>query len=261
MVSLAAVESVVAEAFPGQHHALVAAPDARKGERLVLVTDASGLDRAKISDALRKRGMSELNLPAEVIQVDAVPLLGTGKITTRRCRRCWPSVSLAPRPRPTHECEGLATWLVEQADARTRLPDLFVGFCEQLTQAGLPICRATLGLETLNPEHTGLLAVWRDGALEPRRNHARAGILVPRNMSTARPASSTRPMPRSLPPGRRPERHAADAGAACRGRHRLFHAAAAVSRHDALIQHVVRHLRRHRFLDADWNGSPWRPSC
>ena len=79
MVSLAAVESVVAEAFPGQHHALVAAPDARKGERLVLVTDASGLDRAKISDALRKRGMSELNLPAEVIQVDAVPLLGTGK--------------------------------------------------------------------------------------------------------------------------------------------------------------------------------------
>ena len=45
----------------------------------MLVTDASGLDRAKISDALRKRGMSELNLPAEVIQVDAVPLLGTGK--------------------------------------------------------------------------------------------------------------------------------------------------------------------------------------
>lgn len=79
MVSLAAVEGVVAEVSPGQHHAVVAVADARKGERLVLVTDADGIDRAGIGEALRKRGMSELNLPAEVMKVDALPLLGTGK--------------------------------------------------------------------------------------------------------------------------------------------------------------------------------------
>jgi acyl-[acyl-carrier-protein]-phospholipid O-acyltransferase/long-chain-fatty-acid--[acyl-carrier-protein] ligase len=79
MVSLAAVESVLAEAVPGQHHAVVAVPDARKGERLVLVTDAQGLDRARVAESLRRRGMSELNLPAEIVPVEALPLLGTGK--------------------------------------------------------------------------------------------------------------------------------------------------------------------------------------
>ncbi len=79
MVSLAAVENVVAEVAPGQHHAVVAVADPRKGERLVLVTDATGLDRGRIGQALRKRGLSELNLPAEVVHVEALPLLGTGK--------------------------------------------------------------------------------------------------------------------------------------------------------------------------------------
>ena len=79
MVSLAAVENVVAEAAPGQHHAVVAVADPRKGERLVLVTDAVGLDRSGIGQALRQRGLSELNLPAEVVHVEALPLLGTGK--------------------------------------------------------------------------------------------------------------------------------------------------------------------------------------
>ncbi len=79
MVSLAAVESAIAEAAPGKHHAVVAVADPRKGERLVLVTDAGDLDRAQIAAILRKRGMSEINMPAEVVTVDALPLLGTGK--------------------------------------------------------------------------------------------------------------------------------------------------------------------------------------
>ena len=76
---------------------------------------------------------------------------------------------------------GLAAWLVERADARTRLNDLFVGFCERLTDGGLPVWRATLGLETLHPEHTGWLLVWQGGALVPRPSYARAGILAAPN--------------------------------------------------------------------------------
>ncbi|HMR31225.1 MAG TPA: adenylate/guanylate cyclase domain-containing protein [Geminicoccaceae bacterium] len=72
---------------------------------------------------------------------------------------------------------GLAAWLVERADAGTRLNDLFVGFCERLADGGLPVWRATLGLETLHPEHAGWLLVWQGGALVPRASYARAGIL------------------------------------------------------------------------------------
>ena len=73
--------------------------------------------------------------------------------------------------------DGLAAWLVEQADVGTPLRELFVAFCDRLARAGLPVWRATLGLETLHPEHTGWLLVWRDGALELRPQYARAGIL------------------------------------------------------------------------------------
>lgn len=77
--------------------------------------------------------------------------------------------------------DGLAAWLVERADAGTRLDELFVGFCEQLAGGRLPVWRATLGLETLHPEHAGWLLVWQGGALVPRPSHARAGILVAPN--------------------------------------------------------------------------------
>lgn len=77
--------------------------------------------------------------------------------------------------------DGLAAWLVERADAGTRLDELFVGFCEWLARGGLPVWRATLGLETLHPEHTGWLLVWQGGALVPRPSYARAGILAAPN--------------------------------------------------------------------------------
>jgi acyl-[acyl-carrier-protein]-phospholipid O-acyltransferase/long-chain-fatty-acid--[acyl-carrier-protein] ligase len=79
MISLAAVEDLVAEAAPDRQHAVVAVPDKRKGERLVLVTQAEGLDRQHLLAAARRRGLSELLVPAETLTVDALPLLGTGK--------------------------------------------------------------------------------------------------------------------------------------------------------------------------------------
>jgi adenylate cyclase len=57
------------------------------------------------------------------------------------------------------------------------MPVLFPPFCEQLVRAGLPLWRASLGLETLHPEASGFMLVWREGILtreEPRR----AGVLT-----------------------------------------------------------------------------------
>jgi adenylate cyclase len=71
----------------------------------------------------------------------------------------------------------LATWLLGAAPVREGMPVLFPAFCDELVRAGLPIWRASLGLETLHPEASGFMLVWRDGALtreEPRR----AGVLT-----------------------------------------------------------------------------------
>ena len=79
MVSLAAVEMLAAELWPNYVSAVVAVPDARKGERLILVTDKHGATRADFQAYARSQHASELMFPAELIVVDRLPLLGSGK--------------------------------------------------------------------------------------------------------------------------------------------------------------------------------------
>lgn len=79
MVSLVAAEELMAELVPEAGHAVVAVSDPRKGERLVLVTTARGLDRARLAQAARRAGRVELMVPAEVVEVDELPRLATGK--------------------------------------------------------------------------------------------------------------------------------------------------------------------------------------
>jgi acyl-[acyl-carrier-protein]-phospholipid O-acyltransferase/long-chain-fatty-acid--[acyl-carrier-protein] ligase len=80
MVSLATVEEFLAQAFSEAQHAVVAVADRRKGEHILLVTTARGLDRSRLARAARERGVSEIHVPAEILEVDTLPLLGTGKI-------------------------------------------------------------------------------------------------------------------------------------------------------------------------------------
>jgi acyl-[acyl-carrier-protein]-phospholipid O-acyltransferase/long-chain-fatty-acid--[acyl-carrier-protein] ligase len=79
MVSLAAVEMLAAELWPSYNSAVVAVPDARKGERLILVTDKHTATRSDFQAYARSKHAAELMMPAEVIIVDKLPLLGSGK--------------------------------------------------------------------------------------------------------------------------------------------------------------------------------------
>ncbi len=79
MVSLTAVESYVTLAWPEHSHAVVAVPDARRGEALVVMTSAAGMDRASLLAAARQVGMREITVPDRFMVVDTLPLLGTGK--------------------------------------------------------------------------------------------------------------------------------------------------------------------------------------
>ncbi|HUG61487.1 MAG TPA: hypothetical protein VMP03_06560, partial [Methylomirabilota bacterium] len=80
MVSLAAVEVLAGELWPGRLSAVATQPDARKGERLVLVTDEPTATRAAFQTFARSRGATELMVPAVVTVVEKVPVLGSGKI-------------------------------------------------------------------------------------------------------------------------------------------------------------------------------------
>ena len=98
MVSLAAVEMLAAELWPNNVTAVAAVPDARKGERLIMVTDKHGATRGEFLAYARSKHASELMLPSEVIVLDKLPMLGSGKVDQSGARRN--SCASRPRRRP-----------------------------------------------------------------------------------------------------------------------------------------------------------------
>lgn len=80
MVSLAAAEAYAACVWPDASTAVVAVPDARKGESLVLVTDAADARVEPLLAWAQENGVAELMIPKRIINVEALPVLGTGKL-------------------------------------------------------------------------------------------------------------------------------------------------------------------------------------
>ena len=79
MVSLAAVESLASGLWPDANHVVVALPDPRKGEQLVLVTDKPDAAREALLAQARANGFPELWVPRAVLVVASIPMLGSGK--------------------------------------------------------------------------------------------------------------------------------------------------------------------------------------
>jgi acyl-[acyl-carrier-protein]-phospholipid O-acyltransferase/long-chain-fatty-acid--[acyl-carrier-protein] ligase len=79
MVSLAAVESVVQGLWPEYTHVVVALPDPRKGEQIMLVTDKPDADREGLLAHAKAAGFPELWVPRTIL-VAAIPVMGSGKI-------------------------------------------------------------------------------------------------------------------------------------------------------------------------------------
>jgi len=80
MVSLAAVEQLAAELWPKALSACATEVDPRKGERIVLVTQQKDASRADFMAYAKSKGASDLSIPAEVLYVEHIPLLGSGKL-------------------------------------------------------------------------------------------------------------------------------------------------------------------------------------
>lgn len=79
MVSLAKSEAIAEAVWPAALHAVVAVPDARKGEQLVLVTTQAGAARDALSGYAAAHGIAALAVPATIRVIEKMPVLGSGK--------------------------------------------------------------------------------------------------------------------------------------------------------------------------------------
>lgn len=80
MVSLPAVEGHAAKVWPRAEHAVVTKPDPKKGEQLVLFTTAKGASARALQEWGKANGIAELTIPRDIRVVEALPVLGTGKL-------------------------------------------------------------------------------------------------------------------------------------------------------------------------------------
>jgi acyl-[acyl-carrier-protein]-phospholipid O-acyltransferase/long-chain-fatty-acid--[acyl-carrier-protein] ligase len=80
MVSLAVVENCASTLWREHDHAAAVLPDKRKGEQIVLLTTFPKADRSDLQRWAQDHGVNELALPRKIFQVQAIPVLGTGKM-------------------------------------------------------------------------------------------------------------------------------------------------------------------------------------
>ncbi len=66
------------------------------------------------------------------------------------------------------DLKDLWRWLLTVAQQEERIDCLFFRFCAELCRRGLPLWRATLGLEILHPKISGSFVVWSEQAEEAR---------------------------------------------------------------------------------------------
>ena len=67
--------------------AVVARPDAARGEKLIAVTNEPKLTMEEVRAAIHARGLSNLAEPREVKTLHELPRLGTGKINHRELEK------------------------------------------------------------------------------------------------------------------------------------------------------------------------------
>jgi acyl-[acyl-carrier-protein]-phospholipid O-acyltransferase/long-chain-fatty-acid--[acyl-carrier-protein] ligase len=79
MVSLTAAEDLACAVWPDDRHAVVAMPDPKKGERLILVTDRAAAEAGPLVAHAKSIGAPEIAVPRKIINVPEIPVLGTGK--------------------------------------------------------------------------------------------------------------------------------------------------------------------------------------
>ena len=79
MVSLEVVEKIAHTAAPEHQHAATTQTDMQRGENIVLFTTDPALKREDLQIVAKNLGSPELAIARKIVQLEEIPLLGTGK--------------------------------------------------------------------------------------------------------------------------------------------------------------------------------------
>ena len=80
MVSLALVEGIASSLWPELLHAALTKPCPRKGEQIVLFSEAPNADKGSYIKKIQEQGHSELLVPQVIYSEMKIPVLSSGKI-------------------------------------------------------------------------------------------------------------------------------------------------------------------------------------
>ncbi len=79
MISLDSVEKTAEKCFATDRNAAINVPDAKKGEKIVLYTTCKSATKQALRELMSQSGQSMLFLPADIIIIEKLPILGSGK--------------------------------------------------------------------------------------------------------------------------------------------------------------------------------------
>jgi acyl-[acyl-carrier-protein]-phospholipid O-acyltransferase/long-chain-fatty-acid--[acyl-carrier-protein] ligase len=95
MVSLEVVEKAATLASPTFVHGASTLADGARGEAIVLFTTDAAMTRERLAEAARQLGIAEIAVPRRIVPVEALPLLGTGKIDYVSLKKLAADLALA----------------------------------------------------------------------------------------------------------------------------------------------------------------------
>lgn len=99
VVPLSPCEVLAARLWPEAQHLAIGLNDRRKGERLVLLTTQADADKAAMKKLARALGIGEVLLPAEIVQIGALPTDDAGQWDEARAREMAVEASARSRSR------------------------------------------------------------------------------------------------------------------------------------------------------------------
>ncbi len=86
MVSLVAIEMALAELWPDTPLGIIAVPDDKKGEQLILVIEKEDITTSDIATYFATKGVSPLWTPKKILCVKQAPVMGSGKFDYNKAK-------------------------------------------------------------------------------------------------------------------------------------------------------------------------------
>lgn len=86
MVSLVAIEMALSELWPDVPLGIIAVPDDKKGEQLILIIEKPDVTTNEIATYFATKGVSALWTPKKILSVKQAPLLGSGKFDYNKAK-------------------------------------------------------------------------------------------------------------------------------------------------------------------------------